>query len=246
MSTKNIIIITALVLVVGLLVVGCGGNQLSTGTVEAPRVIQTYGEAELTAPPELAKISLAVETRSTVAEQAVEENARLATSVKEALLAFGLAEEDLVTGSYRLYSYREWMEGRPLGQEEQQTFQVVNEIIVSTNDLEAVGEIIDIAVRAGANSINYITFEIENPQELLMQALKAATEQAAKKAESIAEGAGARISGLHSVREERTDYLPFRFQSDMLKEEMAMGDGSTPITPDEVTVRAMVVAEYAF
>jgi uncharacterized protein YggE len=49
-----------------------------------------------------------------------------------------------------------------------------------------VGEIIDLAVKAGGNSINFINFELENPQGLQLQALKAATEQAELKAGAIA------------------------------------------------------------
>lgn len=246
MSIRKVLYVSLFVLIIALVVSGCGGNQSATGSADVPKVIQTYGEAELSAPPELAKISLAIETRSSRAEEAVEENAQRATAVRKALLESGLAEEEIVTGSYRLYSYREWIEGRPAGEAELQTFQAVNEIIVTIRDLENVGDLIDIAVTSGANNINYISFELDDPQELLLLALKAATEQAALKAEAIAEGSGVRVSGLYSIREERTDYIPYRFLDDMVQEDMAMGSASTPITPDEVTVRASVIAEFTF
>lgn len=246
MSIRKIVYVSLFVLIIALVVSGCGGNQSATGSAGAPKVIQTYGEAEISASPEVAKISLAIETRSSRAEEAVEENAQRATAVREALLESGLSEEDIVTGSYRLYSYREWFEGRPAGEAELQTFQAVNEIIVTTRDLENVGELIDLAVMSGANNINYISFELDDPQELLLQALKAATEQAARKAEAIADGSGEKVSGLYSIREERTDYIPYRLQDIMAQEDMAMGSASTPITPDEVTVRATVIAEFSF
>ncbi|HSW35563.1 MAG TPA: SIMPL domain-containing protein [Candidatus Limnocylindrales bacterium] len=246
MSTKNIILTSVVVLVAVLVVAGCGGPQLNTGTVESPKIIQAYGEAEIKSAPDLAKISLAVETRYPTAVNAVEENARLASAVREALLAFGLAEEDIVTGSYQLYSYREWFEGQPAGEEEPQAFHAINEIIVTTVKLDSVGEIIDTAVSAGANNINYISFEIDNPQELLLQALKKAAEQATMKAEAIADGSGENITGLHSIREERADYIPYRFQDEMLEEKMGMGGAATPIAPGQVTVRAAVVAEFSF
>jgi len=168
MSIRKIIYVSLFVLIIALVVTGCGGNQPTTGSADAPKVIQTYGEAELSASPEVAKVSLAIETRSSRAEEAVEENARRANAVREALLEAGLSEEDIVTGSYRLYSYREWFEGRPAGEAELQTFQAVNEIIVTTRDLENVGDLIDLAVTSGANNINYISFELDDPQELLL------------------------------------------------------------------------------
>ncbi|MFO7952283.1 MAG: SIMPL domain-containing protein [Bacillota bacterium] len=47
----------------------------------------------------------------------------------------------------------------------------------------------DTAVFTGANKVNQINFDLEDPQELKMQAFKVVTEQAAQKAEAIVESA---------------------------------------------------------
>jgi len=203
MNTKKMMVAIALLVLVVFVVSGCG-TRVNPGANGEPRLIQTYGEAEVKAEPDLARIGLAIETRSDSAEQAVEENARLANAVFEALKDFGLDEEEIKTGSYQLYSYREWLGDRPDG-EGVITYQASNEVIVSTSRIEEVGEMIDLAVKAGANNINFINFELENPQELQLEALKAATEQAEKKAEAIADSAGEKISGLYRIREERTE-----------------------------------------
>jgi len=242
MHRNKLMVTVALVLLAVFFVSGCG-TQVSTGANGEPRLIQTYGEAEVKAEPDLARIGLAIETRSDSAEKAVEENARLANAVFEALKKFGLTEDEIKTGSYQLYSYREWYDERRAG-EEVITYQASNEVIVSTSRIEEVGEIIDLAVRAGANNINFINFEIENPQELQLQALKSATEQAELKADAIAKSAGEKISGLYRIREERTEYMPYVVRQEVAAD-MGMG-APTPIAPDEVTVRAMVTAEFAF
>ncbi len=245
MKANRMVIAAALVLAGATLVSGCSATRVTPGGSETVRVIQTYGEAEIMAEPDLAKISLAVQTRGPSAVDVAEENAALANSVWEALLDYGLDEDDLKTGSYNLYTYREWLEPMPTREEEQITYQAVNEIIVSTTNLDTVGEVIDLAIRSGVNNVNYINFELENPQELLMQALAAASEQASNKAEAIADSTGSSISALHTIREERADYIPFRAMDNMYKEEAAMGAAPTPISPDRVTVRAAVVAEFA-
>ncbi len=244
MNKKQIIVAVALVVVAVMFLSGCGGNQAGSGTAEAPRVIQTYGEAEIKAEPDLAVMSLAIHTRGRDAATVAEENAELANAVWEALLDYGLSEDNLKTGSYSLYSYEEWIGDMLTGEESRTVFQAVNEIIVKTDDLESVGEIIDLAIGAGANSINYVSFEVEDPQELLMQALALAAEQASLKAEAIAGSTGNSITGLQSIREERTDYIPYKAQDGMVREDAAMGAGPTPISPDQVTVRATVAAEY--
>jgi len=242
MSNKKMIGAVVLVILTVFLVSGCG-TQSTVVTSEAPRIIQTYGEAEVKAEPDQARIGIAIETRGSTADKAVEENARLANAVIEALKGFGLSEDEIKTGSYSLYSYREWFDGRLPG-EAIITYQVTNEVVVTTTRLEEVGEIIDISAKAGANNINYINFELKNPQELQIQALKLATTQAASKAEAIAESAGEKISGLYRIREERTDYMPYVYRQEV-SVDMGMG-AATPIMPDEVVVRAMVTAEFSF
>ena len=246
MRIKSVVILFTIILIIVVLSSGYIGNQTAYGFTETKRLIQTFGEAEVTAQPDLVHIGLAIETRSSSAENAVKENAGLANSVREALLGFGLTEENLKTGSYRLYSYREWQRERPDIEEEQIYYQATNEIIVSTTQLDTVGEIIDLAVKSGANNINYINFELEDPQYLMMQALNLATKQAYRKAEAISDGAGETIVKLHSVREEKTAYTPFRIQDNLLQREIAANAGTTPVSPDKITIRATVMAEFSF
>ncbi|OPL11572.1 MAG: hypothetical protein AVO34_08465 [Firmicutes bacterium ML8_F2] len=245
MRGKTGFLVLAVLLAVAALLSGCGGDQPAAVSADSPSLIQTYGEAEITAEPDQAKISIAITTRSTSAEEAVEKNAMLANAVLDTLKNYGLANEELKTGSYTLHTYREWIREQPAPEEEIIYYQATNEIIATTDRLDDVGEIVDLAVKAGANNINYISFELQDPQDLLMEALKAATEQASRKAEAIAESAGQKISALHSITEERTEYTPFRMR-EMPQEEMAMGAASTPITPEDVIIRASVIAEYKF
>ncbi|MFO8192821.1 MAG: SIMPL domain-containing protein [Bacillota bacterium] len=244
MHGKTIFIVLAAMLVVAMLLTGCGGDQPAAGSADSPSIIQTYGEAEITAEPDQAKISIAIMTRDTSAEDAVKENARLANAVLDALKDYGLTDEELKTSSYTLYTYRDRVREQPAMEEETTYYQATNEIIATTDKLDAVGEIVDLTVKAGANNINYISFELKDPQELLMEALGAATEQAFRKAEAIAESAGQKLGGLHSIKEERSDYVPFRLRDEMVQEEMAMGSAETPITPGDIIVRGTVTAEY--
>ncbi len=213
---------------------------------EEQRIIQTYGEAEITAQPDLVKISISIETHSKSANEAAEENARLANSVLKELYEFGLLEENIKTSSYRLNSYRKWEKEDSQNEQEQVYFQAVNEIIIQTIQLDKAGNIIDLAVKAGANNINYINFELKDPTALMLQALTMATEHARQKADTIARGAGLTIKQLFNVREERTSYAPYRSQNTMLSREMVLGTAPTPISPDEVIIRATVVAEFTF
>ncbi|MFO7951459.1 MAG: SIMPL domain-containing protein [Bacillota bacterium] len=257
MFGKKSIIIPVLVsmAVFALLVGGCGSEGNQTGNSEEPQVIQAYGEAEISAEPDMAEISLSIETRSTSAEEAVDENAELANAVRDALLEFGLAEDEIKTGSYRLHSYKEDRDPEremrePEREEEAKSaetvyYEATNEIEITIDQIDLVGEIIDTAVNAGANRVNQISFDLKDPQDLKTEALAEATEQATRKAEAIAEGAGESITGIFSIREERSDYTPSRVRKEEMADEADAG-APTPIEPGQVNVRVSVVAEYTF
>jgi uncharacterized protein YggE len=241
MSIKKMYYIFCYLVVMALLF-----NIAACAAVEEQRTIQTYGEAEITAQPDLVKISISIETHSKSASEAAEENAILANSVLKELYEFGLLEENIKTSSYRLNSYRKWEKEDSKNEQEQVYFQAVNEIIIQTIQLDKTGNIIDLAVKAGANNINYINFELKDPTALMLQALTMATEHARSKADAIARGAGLTIKQLFNVREERTSYAPYRSQNAMLSREMVLDTAPTPISPDEVIIRATVVAEFTF
>lgn len=260
-NKSSALLIMAMVIIIALLFSGCVQGGETIVSEEKPQLIQTYGEAEVSAEPDLAKISLEIETRGSSAEEAVEENAALANAVREALLDLGLSEDEVTTGSYRLRTIREERprdrpqpdlsepEAEEMEPENEELifYQANNEIVATVTEVDTVGEVIDTAVATGANRVNHVTFDLEDAQELKMQALAAATEQAARKAEAIAGSAGESITGLYSIREERTDYRPFQVREEMIQEEMDAADAApTPITPDDVIVRASVVAEYTF
>jgi len=78
-----------------------------------------------------------------------------------------------------------------------------------------------------------------------MQALQMAAEQAYLKAKSIAESLGETVKALYSVREERTGYTPVRFGDSLMQREFALSAAPTPISPDDVKIRATVTAEFS-
>jgi uncharacterized protein len=220
-------------------------NRIALASSSEQRIVQTYGESELTAKPDLAKINIAIETKSRLADDAIQENARITNMVINALLDFGLSESDIKTSSYRLHSYRESQKELLDIKDDLFYYQATNEIIVSTTRLDIVGEIIDLAVISGANNINYISFELRDPQDLMLQALQLATQQAYRKAEAIAKSVDENIASLHTVKEEKSGYTPYRFQDNALQREIALSATPTPILPDEVIIKASVVAEFS-
>jgi len=241
---KNYFIFILFIFIIILTINVYGKRVNAENSFPEDRKIQTYGQAELKAQPDLAKISLAIETRSKTADHAVAENSVIANRVKKVLLDTGIYENNIKTGSYRLYSFRETNREQSATNENPIFYQVTNEMIITTSEIDTIGEIIDLAVASGANSVNYINFELADPQDLMLLALQKATQQAFQKAKAIAESISEEITVLANLREENTNYLPFRFQDSVMQREISLASAPTPIEPDEISIRASVIAEF--
>lgn len=249
LTQKNTIILTvALALMVAVLYWTFGTAPVaSAGTAEMERIIQVYGEAELSAAPDRAQIVLGVETRSETAQEAVAENARLMSDVMDALKKMGLAEEQLETGSYQLHTQREYKQpSRPGTDEYTLIYRASNRLNIKLENIKETGAVIDTAVRAGANQVQSINFELRDAESLKLQALQAATVQAGGKAKAIAGSAGISIKGIKSISEDMASYTPYRapFMEDAMLR--ATGETETPVVPGDVKVQARITVEYYF
>ncbi len=252
-SSKKTFLVTGVILLILAALLWTGGSPGAATTNPEPpeRIIRVYGEAELSAPPDQVVIVLGVETKGKTAQAAVEENARLMEQVLQALLGTGLKKEQLKTGNYHLYSYREyWEPVRPLDPLQPQVepeyrdlYRAYNELSVTLENLDATGATIDTAVKAGANQVQSVRFERKNAEGLKLQGLKAATAQAEAKGRAIADSAGIKIKGIKSLQEEFSSYTPFRTK---LMQDAVIQEVHTPIIPGDINVQARVVVEYYF
>lgn len=214
-------------------------------TVEDYGIISVYGEAVITAAPDIARVVMAVETRHESAKTAAEENARLTDAVINALVKAGFDKKQVKTSGYRLSSYEQQVD--PQNREKYMTiYRAYNELTVTVHDLDTVGNVVDIALKAGANRIVSIHFELKDEEALKLQALQNATTQAKAKAVAIAQSAGVTIKGIKVIHEEMSGYSPYRVSLDQSESAKMMEQAPTPIIPGDVEVTARVKAEYFF
>ncbi len=235
-------------LTVLLLFVAISDNKLPNnlaaekGTLEKG-LIKVTGDSVVLTAPDIAYISLGVEIKDASAESASERNSQIMSDIMEALKDFGLEDNQITTSGYYIYSYQE-ATGTSPDVKYKNMYNVRNQVNVKVTDLENLGAVIDIAIKAGANQIQGINFDTTNKAEMQLKALQNATGQAEEKAKAIAEASGVTIKNIVSITEQSDSYAPvpegvqFRAVSNMLAD--------TPINPGNVEVRAKVIIEYAF
>ncbi|MDI6737226.1 MAG: SIMPL domain-containing protein [Nanoarchaeota archaeon] len=209
----------------------------------AKNVLTVSGESTITTSPDKAEIYLNVEKKSETADGARILNSEASNSVIAALKTNGIKKEDIETSSFTIYP-----EQRYDGDTEEYitTGYVVRHVIKATTyDVEGAGQLVDTAVKAGANSVENINFglSIEKKQKVDKEALAKATELAKSRAESMADAAGVKLKKLASV-EGGSSYAPYIYYRARMEMAMDSKAAPTPIMPQTLEVRATSTLVY--
>jgi uncharacterized protein len=203
-----------------------------------PKLI-VQGEGKESAAPDVVTIELGVETRNASASIAAQENARLMNSTIKALLEAGIDKKEIQTSHYSLTTKpeNELKEGEKPQLPE---FIATNQIIVKLNNTGDAGKVLDVAVLAGSNSIQGVTFDLKNPQPEKDRALSLAIEDATRKAKAAATAAGVKLGKVLEISE------GYGFVEPAAQKSIIYADGAiTPIQPGQVEVKASVTMTYA-
>lgn len=173
-----------------------GGADMS-GVRGLARVVVT-GEATVRAQPDTAILSLAVVTQNASASEAQAENASRTDAVVRAVRSAAGAGAEVKTSGYSVQPQYAYKEGVP---PTINAYVVRNSVTVTTGELDRAGAIIDAASRAGANSVDSLSFTLRRDEQARGQALSAATREALAKARVVAETLGGRVLRVVEVQE---------------------------------------------
>jgi hypothetical protein len=188
------------------------------------------------AEPDAAVIVISVVTQNAQAITAQQENARKSDAVASAIKATAGANAEIKTSDYSLqpqYDYRDNRLPKIIG------YDARNSVIVTMSDLKNVGAVIDAASRAGANSIDNVSFVLRQTSPARGQALADATRQAMNKAHSIAGALGGRVSRV--VEENESAGVAAEAQTyDLTSAGLSASRMTTPITSGQLSIRSQV------
>lgn len=213
----------------------------------APAVIAT-GTAEVFATPDRATVRLGVQEQAETADAAQKAVNERMNRILTALRKLGVPEARIRTARAELfpvYAYPQNRGGRP----ELTGFRASNSVAV-TLDLAgrgpAVGQVIDVSVREGANSVDGILFSLADDTAQRAQALEQAAKNARQKAESIAKALGVQLGSLLAAGEAGAGRgEPPRPMMRAMALEASDASQATAIEPGLVRVEATVEVRYA-
>lgn len=207
---------------------------------EPIRTITVTGTGKVELTPDTAYIYIGVHSEGPDAVEAVSSNNEKSEAVKDALVAQGVAEEDIQTTNFSIYPQPRYDDqGQPTGEI---TYMVDNTVYVKVGDLDKVGEILDAAVKAGANSINGISFDLEDKSAAMAEAREKAVDDANAQAQQLADAAGVSLGPVITISTSSiTPIVPIYGKGGGASVEMA---ASVPVSPGQMTISVDVFMVY--
>jgi uncharacterized protein YggE len=110
-------------------------------------------------------------------------------------------------------------------------------------DLAKLGDLLDAAVKAGANNINSIQFDLADKTQALSQARAEAVKTAKTQAEELANAAGIKLGEIQSLQYYDASPSPI-FQGKGMGGGGAAADLTVPINPGQMQISVTVTVAY--
>lgn len=198
------------ILIAGLILVGalsaCTTTPIDVTTSPMTRTLSSTGLGEVYMAPDIAYINIGVHTEADEVSTAMSENSAQAQSVSSALQALGVDAKDIQTTNFSIYPMTRYDN---MGQISGTYYSVDNSVYVTVRDLSSLGKLLDAVVQSGANTINGISFDIQDKEAAVAQARDLAIADAKTQAEAIANAAGVKLGDLQSISiSENGSYSP--------------------------------------
>jgi uncharacterized protein YggE len=238
----------ALVAVAALAVVWQGGApkiaNAQTATNEPKTNIGVSGTGKVSVAPDTAIASIGVEITAPTLAEATQQASEAMTKVLDAIKAQGVDAKDIQTTSYNVYP----LTNNPKEGESPivTAYRVSNIVTVKVRDISKVGQVLDAALAAGANSVNSVYFTVDDPSAAQEEARTAAVKDAMAKAQTLAAAAGVQVGNIISISETVPVAIPFyRGGFEAMPAPAASGAGPVETGSTEISVTVEMHFEIA-
>ncbi len=227
------------VAVATLALAACGAATETPAQEGAARTLAVTGNGEASAAPDLAVLTIGVETEGATAAAALSQNAAQMNATIEKLKSSGVADKDLQTQNLSVgprYNYEENRSPPKIV-----GYVATNMLSVKLRDLATAGAIIDATVAEGANTLGGLSFGFADPKPLMNKAREDAVADAKARAELLAASAGVTLGPILVIQDGYAAPPPMPYMESRM---MAAEAKSTPVSAGESTFSASVTIIY--
>jgi len=223
-----------------LILSACGPTTINQAAAPPVRSLTVSGVGEVNLAPDIAYIYIGVHTEKASASEAVDANNEQTQTLINALTDSGMDPKDIRTTNFSIWPSTQY---GPNGESLGAVYMVDNTVYITVRDLEGLGDLLDAAIGAGANSINSIQFDVEDKTAALKEARAKAVENAGVQAEELAKTAGVELGQILNVNYYDTQPYPAIYGG-----KGGGGGGAAeaavPIEPGQLTITANVTINY--
>ena len=203
-------------------------------SIQPETTITLMGRGSIEQPPDVAMINVGVQVEAKTAAEAMAQQATNMNGVFAAVKAAGIADRDMLTGDMSLnpaYEYPNNARPHLTG------YQASNSITIKVRKLDTLGKTLDAVVKGGGNTINGISFSVDQPDKFQNEARVEAIKDAAAKAELYAKAVGYKVKRIVTISEQ--EFYPQPPMPVMMRMQ-DMAAASTPIAAGEVSLAQTV------
>lgn len=229
-------------LLVALPLAAGSAHAQGTATVQPlePSVAMS-GEGLVQAVPDRAWVTITAESRAGNPRDAQRRNVEAMTPVQAKLKGAGIPPEAIRTVGYDLQQEFDFVNNKRISR----GYVARNSIEVRIDQVDRVGEVLEIAVGSGATSVGGIRFDLKERAKLEREAVRLAVAEARAKTEAAAAGAGVTVTRILRIDEHGVVSPPMPVMM-MRREAAQAADGAAPpISAGQIEIRATVTVTAA-
>ncbi len=228
----------AMLLTAGLIACSCIAAQAEE---PARRSLTVSGLGSVTAQNDMATVNLTVQTSSRDAKEAARENANIMTAVRQAVIDAGADAGKIETLGYNLYPVNQYDDK---GRVKSKMYEADNRMKVVVGDLDNAGKVMDAAINAGANRVDSVNFSVRNGEQYKDAALRAAAQDARRKADILAASLGRTVVNVISVNEDTANVTPIMYRAMKVEAGGVGADAATPLEAGEAKFESHVTVVF--
>jgi uncharacterized protein YggE len=185
--------------------------------------------------PDRAWITVSAESRASSPRDAQRKNAEAMKPVQDRLRAAGVPEEAIKTTAYDLQPDWDYSGNRRV----LRGYVARNTIDVRIDNIDRVGELLDMVVNAGATSVENIRFDLKERERIERDALRLAVADARARATAAAAGAGMSVDRIIRIDEQGVSSPPIPLRREVLQAG-SVAAAAPPVAAGSMEVRAHV------
>jgi uncharacterized protein len=230
----------AILAILALAVSACGPTTVNQAAPASLRTLSVSGLGVVYLTPDIVYINIGVNTQRENAADAVTINKTQTSAVIQAIQDFGVDPKDIRTTNFSIWSNPQYDE---FGQIKGTNYSVDNTVNVTVRDIDKLGDLLDAAIQAGANSIYSIQFDVEDKTEATKEARTQAVEDAKVEAQELADAAGVALVQIETINYYESSPTPY-FEGKGGGGGAAM-ESAVPIQPGQLAISVTVNVTYS-